>query len=221
MHPAAWHPDPLGRHEYRYWDGDNWTDHVADGGQAGLDPLEAALAAEPGNIADPGNVAGDATTPVRTEPGWGEPADAGTRTDTPPGARPWPTANALPPAASAGSNGVAVAAMVIGIISLLIAWFPILGLLGGLGGLVAVILGFLGRKRAQAGAPSGGMALSGIITGVVAMALATLVTILVVTIGADFVREYEAEYEACMTEFDDASYCEDEVGRSFVERWLQ
>ncbi|MFW5933928.1 MAG: DUF2510 domain-containing protein, partial [Actinomycetota bacterium] len=28
--PAAWHPDPTGRHEYRYWDGQQWTDHVAD-----------------------------------------------------------------------------------------------------------------------------------------------------------------------------------------------
>jgi hypothetical protein len=36
---AGWNPDPTGRHEYRYWDGDRWTDQVADGGVAGSDPL--------------------------------------------------------------------------------------------------------------------------------------------------------------------------------------
>jgi hypothetical protein len=36
--PAAWHPDPSGRHEQRYWDGAAWTDHVMDKGQPGNDP---------------------------------------------------------------------------------------------------------------------------------------------------------------------------------------
>ena len=39
--PAAWLQDPLGRHQYRYWDGAAWTEHVADAGQQGVDPLEA------------------------------------------------------------------------------------------------------------------------------------------------------------------------------------
>lgn len=34
---AAWYPDPRGRHELRYWDGAEWTDHVADGGQTSVD----------------------------------------------------------------------------------------------------------------------------------------------------------------------------------------
>lgn len=38
--PAAWYADPLGRHQYRYWDGASWTDHVADDGRASVDPLE-------------------------------------------------------------------------------------------------------------------------------------------------------------------------------------
>ena len=32
--PAAWRPDPTGRHEHRYWDGSTWTEHVSDGGLA-------------------------------------------------------------------------------------------------------------------------------------------------------------------------------------------
>ena len=38
--PAGWFPDSVGRHEYRYWDGSAWTDHVSDGGEQGLDPVE-------------------------------------------------------------------------------------------------------------------------------------------------------------------------------------
>ena len=38
--PAAWHPDPTGRHEYRYWDGQSWTDHVSDGGIIGSDAVQ-------------------------------------------------------------------------------------------------------------------------------------------------------------------------------------
>jgi hypothetical protein len=40
-HPPGWHPDPVGRHEHRYWDGNQWTDHVADQGQMSLSPLNA------------------------------------------------------------------------------------------------------------------------------------------------------------------------------------
>jgi Protein of unknown function (DUF2510) len=36
---AAWLPDPRQRHEFRYWDGSSWTDHVSDSGMAGIDPV--------------------------------------------------------------------------------------------------------------------------------------------------------------------------------------
>ncbi|XRD69235.1 DUF2510 domain-containing protein [Microbacterium esteraromaticum] len=38
--PAAWHADPAGRHQYRYWDGVRWTDWVADDGVQAIDPLQ-------------------------------------------------------------------------------------------------------------------------------------------------------------------------------------
>ncbi|MGC4961589.1 DUF2510 domain-containing protein [Gordonia sp. DT101] len=37
--PPAWYPDPAGRHQFRYWNGQTWTEHVADAGQQGIDPL--------------------------------------------------------------------------------------------------------------------------------------------------------------------------------------
>jgi hypothetical protein len=36
-----WHPDPTGRHQYRYWDGTVWTDHVSNNGTTSLDPVVA------------------------------------------------------------------------------------------------------------------------------------------------------------------------------------
>lgn len=37
--PAGWFPDPLHRHELRYWSGAAWTEHVSDGGRGGIDQL--------------------------------------------------------------------------------------------------------------------------------------------------------------------------------------
>ena len=39
---AGWFDDPTGAHEMRYWDGDEWTDHVADGGVSFRSPSRGA-----------------------------------------------------------------------------------------------------------------------------------------------------------------------------------
>ena len=57
--PANWYPDPMGRHQLRYWDGANWTDHVSNNGvqsvdavqPRGLDRVDSALTV--GNEGDP------------------------------------------------------------------------------------------------------------------------------------------------------------------------
>lgn len=36
---GAWHPDPVGRHQFRWWDGQRWTDAVSDDGATSTDPL--------------------------------------------------------------------------------------------------------------------------------------------------------------------------------------
>ena len=36
-HAAGWSNDPYGRYQQRYWDGSQWTEHVADDGVAGTD----------------------------------------------------------------------------------------------------------------------------------------------------------------------------------------
>jgi len=68
MNEAAWHPDPTGRHELRWWDGTEWTDNVSDQGVAGNDPL--APPAQP-VVATP-------------QPQWGAPATPFTPTPSGP-----------------------------------------------------------------------------------------------------------------------------------------
>ncbi|MCY4037497.1 MAG: RDD family protein [bacterium] len=39
MSVSSWEPDPTGRHQHRWWDGQRWTHHVADDGVADDDPM--------------------------------------------------------------------------------------------------------------------------------------------------------------------------------------
>lgn len=38
--PAGWLSDITGRHELRYWNGAQWTEHVSDGGVQAVDPFQ-------------------------------------------------------------------------------------------------------------------------------------------------------------------------------------
>ncbi len=50
--PQEWLPDPEGRHQLRWWDGSQWTEHVSDSGQQGIDELaDAAPPPPPGAVA--------------------------------------------------------------------------------------------------------------------------------------------------------------------------
>ena len=42
MSVSSWEPDPTGRHQYRWWDGEEWTDQVADDGIQSVDPISTA-----------------------------------------------------------------------------------------------------------------------------------------------------------------------------------
>ncbi|CAN5611786.1 phospholipid scramblase-related protein [soil metagenome] len=37
---ADWYPDPAGRHELRYFDGSQWTEHVSSHGRQSVDPIQ-------------------------------------------------------------------------------------------------------------------------------------------------------------------------------------
>lgn len=72
--PAAWHPDPTGKHEYRYWDGERWTEHVSDSGQVSSDPLEGGAPSSAGSDADASSATGTSPGDQSTEAAGHDPA---------------------------------------------------------------------------------------------------------------------------------------------------
>lgn len=68
-------------------------------------------------------------------------------------------------------NGIAIAALVLGIVSLALfcIWYVALPC-----AILAIVFGNIGRKRARAGAPGGNMATGGLICGVIALGIAVL-----------------------------------------------
>ena len=73
-------------------------------------------------------------------------------------------------------NGLAVAALVLGILGVILAFIPLLGVVAGvLFGLPAVICGGLGLSKAkQPGRGGKGMAIAGLVLGVIAIILGIL-----------------------------------------------
>ena len=49
---GGWHPDPYGRAEQRYWDGESWTEHVVRAGALVTDPPEETPEPARGNLLD-------------------------------------------------------------------------------------------------------------------------------------------------------------------------
>ena len=62
--PASWQPDPSGRHQHRYWDGQRWTDNVSDAGVTSTDPLTAPTP----DVEEPAPVVPSAIPPTTTAP---------------------------------------------------------------------------------------------------------------------------------------------------------
>ncbi len=56
--PANWFADPTGRNEMRYWNGDQWTEHVSNRGAVARDPIELSDAQGDADRAKSEDVAG-------------------------------------------------------------------------------------------------------------------------------------------------------------------
>jgi hypothetical protein len=226
--PAAWHPDPLGRHEHRYWDGTQWTEHVADGGRSGHDPIDATPSGATGDAPQPTTASegssGDPAPETPTAVAEPTPSDQAGQAQgpgqfhQPPSQQPQPQgawqaagpANQPPP-----TNGLAVAAMIIGILSLLISWIPFVGLLGVVGGGLALLLGLLGRGRAKKIANGGGLAVTGVITGLLAVLVGIASTVLPVLFFQGRIGDFEA-VDRCIEQTGDEQFCLDEHAPGWV-----
>ncbi len=67
--PPGWYPDPMGRHEYRWYDGNAWTDHVSSGGVQSTDPLQAAPPTTVAGTTDAAKVQRQVTEQAHVAPG--------------------------------------------------------------------------------------------------------------------------------------------------------
>lgn len=113
MTPPSWQPDPMGRHELRWWDGQQWTDHVSDQGATSLDPMQA-VPPTPAVTPQPGTPT--PATPQPTGSPWAAPT-------VPLPVTPLPITPSAPSSGSSGGGrrrtplviGAAVAVLVLGV----------------------------------------------------------------------------------------------------------
>lgn len=76
------------------------------------------------------------------------------------------------------SSGLAIAALVVGAISLIVAWVPVINVISIIGGIVAVVLGVVALRKVGRGAAGGkGMAIAGTVLGGVSLVAAIIVNI--------------------------------------------
>lgn len=96
--------------------------------------------------------------------------------------------NAYPQPPQRTGNGFGVAALVVGIIAVLLAWLPIINIGAIVLGVIAVILGILGVRKKWAGK---GMSIAGIVLGAVAI----LLSVIILVATAAFVGVVQDEIE--------------------------
>jgi hypothetical protein len=66
--PGGWYADPTARHEYRYWDGTDWTPQVSDGGVTTGDAIEGRPPTTSVGSSTVGPPASPESTPAATLP---------------------------------------------------------------------------------------------------------------------------------------------------------
>lgn len=86
-----------------------------------------------------------------------------------------------PPAPTRGSNGLATAGFVLGLLGLLGSWIPFLNILGIILGVLGIILGGVGLAQSKKAGAGKGLAIAGIVLGALAVIFAILVNALFVS----------------------------------------
>ena len=77
------------------------------------------------------------------------------------------------------TNGIAIAAGVCGIVAIVLCWIPFVDYLSVVLGVLAIILGIIGVRRADAFGSGRAMAITGIVCGSVGLAIAFLFLLLI------------------------------------------
>jgi uncharacterized membrane protein len=99
-------------------------------------------------------------------------------------------AQPAPPPGPGPTNGMAVAALVLGIVGVVLGLVPLTGFIALICGILALVFGFAGYGRAKKGAPYKTMAIWGIALGGAAIVLG----IIGLTIVADVVEDIDRQF---------------------------
>lgn len=110
-------------------------------------------------------------------------------------------------------NGLAVAALVLGVLALVLFWTVIGGVVLGL---LALVLGIIGARRARGGrAPHGVMSVIGAVLG----ALGLVASVVIIAIGASILNSDEfKDFDDCVRQADTKSErdaCAEDFNRDF------
>ncbi|NCT91027.1 DUF4190 domain-containing protein [Cellulomonas sp. APG4] len=107
------------------------------------------------------------------------------------------------------TNGLGIAALIVGILSLLICYIPFVGFVSVLGGIIAVVLGILGMRKAKDGQTGGrGMSLAGLITGAIALLVAVVINVFVI-IG---LNSLDSSLDDSLQELEDSGFLDETEG---------
>lgn len=99
------------------------------------------------------------------------------------------------PIQSGDSNGMALAAMIIGLVAVLLALIPIIGFISWILAPLAIVFGIIGKNKPS----GGGFAWTGIISGGVALLICVAWLMLwwgIVSLGEEVTRDYQTQISA-------------------------
>lgn len=157
--PGQWLDDPTGRYRKRWHDGSTWTDFVTDDGPASQDPLGAPVAPPTGQPAWSA-VPFESDVPPPPPSPYGQPG-------------PYPAYGGGPGylPQQKGTNGFAVASLVLGII-----WCYFVG------SILAVIFGHIAISQIGSDGGQGkGLAIAGLVLGYIGIAIGAVVIVVAAT----------------------------------------
>lgn len=138
--------------------------------------------------------------PPPPPPPSGDPASSGWNS--------WDAPAGAPPPQRQQSNGLAIAALVCGIIALLLSWIPFVNVLALLLGVVAVGCGIGGiRKTRTPGVGQKGLAIGGVVTGVLALLVSVMILAAIAGVVSD--PEFREPLERLMEGEDPQDVLED------------